>query len=60
MDVWTTFWYDGTFNFSRFIANIVTAIPVTITYALSNVVFLFVLIKPIGKKLERIKIKYGL
>ena len=22
MDVWTTFWYDGTFNFSRFIANI--------------------------------------
>ena len=31
-----------------------------ITYALSNVVFLFVLIKPIGKKLERIKIKYGL
>lgn len=60
MDVWTTFWYDGTFNLSIFIANIVTAIPVTITYALSNVVFLFVLIKPIGKKLERIKIKYGL
>ena len=29
-------------------------------YAVSNVVFLILLAKPFGKKLERIKIKYGI
>jgi uncharacterized membrane protein len=60
MDIWTTLWWDGTFNFSRFLANIISALPVTGIYALSNVIFLLVLIKPLGKKLDRIKTKYGL
>lgn len=60
MDVWTTLWYDGGFNIARFVTNVVTAIPVTLTYSISNIVFLFVLIKPIGKKLDRIRMKYGL
>lgn len=59
MDVWTTLWWDGTFNLSRFFVNVASALPVTVIYAVSNVVFLFVLIKPLGKKLERIKTKYG-
>lgn len=60
MDVWTTLWYDGTFNLARYIANVVTALPVTATYSISNVIFLFVLAKPFGNKLARLKIKYGL
>lgn len=60
MDIWTTLWADGTFNISRFVAAITTAIPVTITYAVSNCIFLLLLSKPIGDKIERIKMKYGI
>lgn len=60
MDIWTVLWADGTFNISRFIAAITTAVPVTAIYAVSNIIFLLILTKPIGNKLERIKIKYGL
>ncbi len=59
MDIWTTFWYDGTFNMGRYLANIITALPVTVSYAVSNLIFLLILAKPFGKKLERLKIKYG-
>lgn len=34
--------------------------PVALEYAVSNVVFLLLLARPIGEKLERIKTKYGL
>lgn len=60
MDVWTTLWADGTFNIVRYLAACVTAIPFTIEYAVSNVIFLLLLAKPIGEKLERIRRKYGL
>ncbi|MBQ8404073.1 MAG: ECF transporter S component [Clostridia bacterium] len=60
LDVVSTLWYDGAFNLSRYLALFVTALPVTAVYAVSNVIFLFLLAKPMGEKLERIKIKYGL
>lgn len=60
MDVWTVLWADGYFNFTRYAAAIVSALPVTAEYAASNVVFLLLLSKPIGEKLKRIKEKYGL
>ena len=60
MDIWTTLWADGSFNMSRYIAALVTSLPVTVEYAVSNVIFLLLLSKPIGQKLERIKKKYGL
>ncbi|MBR7070899.1 MAG: ECF transporter S component [Clostridia bacterium] len=60
MDIWTTLWADGTFNLSRYIASVVTALPLTTEYAVSNVLFLLLLTKPIGEKLERVKKKYGL
>lgn len=60
MDVWTTILADGTFNINRYGAAIISALPVTIEYAVSNVIFLLILAKPIGEKLERIKKKYGL
>lgn len=60
MDIWTTLWIDGAFNIARYIASITTALPITIEYAISNIVFLLLLNKPIGNKLKRIKSKFGL
>lgn len=60
MDVWSTLWADGGFNLSRYLASCISALPFTIEYAVSNVIFLLLLAKPIGDKLERIKRKYGL
>lgn len=60
MDVWTALWWDGTLELSRYLAVTATALPITVIYAASNLVFLLVLSKPIGKKLERIKLKYNL
>lgn len=60
MDIWTVLWADGSFNLSRYLAAIITAVPFTAEYAVSNVVFLLVLSEPIGKILNRIKTKYGI
>ena len=60
MDVWTTLWADGTFNIARFIASITTAAPFTVVYMVSNVIYLLLLTKPIGRKLQRLKTKYGI
>lgn len=60
LDVFATLWHDGAFNPSRYLALMVSALPVTAVYAVSNVLFLLLLAKPIGEKLERIKTKYGL
>ena len=59
MDVWTVLWYNGSFNISLYLAALTTAIPHTVLYAFSNFIFLLLLSKPFGEKLNRIKIKYG-
>ena len=58
MDVWTVLWADGYFNISRYIAAVISAVQFTVIYAVSNVVFLLLFAKPIGKVLERVKKKY--
>lgn len=60
MDIWTVVWYDGGFNVSLFASAIISALPFTIIYALSNFAFLWLIAEPFGEKLERIKIKYGI
>lgn len=60
MDIWTTLWADGGFNLSRYIFYVSSSLPIMVVYAVSNVIFLILLTKPIGKKLNRIKVKYGL
>lgn len=60
LDIWTTIWSDGYFNILRFLASSLTSAPVTAIYSISNVIFLLILLKPMGKKLERVKVKYGL
>ena len=60
MDVFTVLWADGGFNAARYFAAVVYALPVTAEYAVSNVIFLLLLAKPLGKKLTRVKEKFGL
>jgi energy-coupling factor transport system substrate-specific component len=59
MDIWTVLWYNQGFDIKLYLAALVSAIPYTESYAVSNVLFLFLLAKPFGEKLERIKTKYG-
>ena len=60
MDVWTVIWYNGSFDVKLYLTAFVTALPHTILYVISNVIFLYFMAKPFGEKLERIKVKYGL
>ena len=60
MDVWSTIWFDGYFNLQRYLVQITAALPMTVSYAVSNVVFLLIIAAPFGRRLERIKTKYGI
>lgn len=60
MDILTVLWLDGTFNGEKYLAAITASLPITAVYVFSNIVFLFALVKPFGKKIERITTKYGL
>ncbi len=60
MDIWTVLWYNESFDMALYLGAAVTALPHTLLYAVSNFIFLMLMAKPIGEKLERINIKYGL
>ena len=60
MDLWTVLWWERGFNISRYLATVISGLPIMGIYMVSNVLFLLLLTKPIGKKLKRIKIKYGI
>ena len=60
MDIWTVLWYNNGFDLNLYLTAISTAVPMTLVYAVSNVIFLIVLAGPIGKKLDRIKTVYGI
>ena len=52
--------YHNGFDVKLYLAAISTAVPMTVVYAASNVIFLFFLADPIGRKLDRIKTVYGI
>lgn len=58
MDIWNVLWYAGSFNLSAYKAALATALPFTIAYAVSNVVFLNLVARPFGEKLARVRTKY--
>ena len=60
MDIWTVFSLEGAWNWARYLVALGTAAPVTLTYCVSNVVFLSLISKPIGEKMTRIQIKHGI
>lgn len=59
MDIWTTLSADGEFSVRRWLALMLSAMPVTLIYCASNAVFLLLLRKPMGRRLERLKTKFG-
>ncbi len=59
MDVWTVVWYNNAFAWKLYLAALGTALPYTVLYAVSNVLFLALCAKPFGEKLQRVKLKYG-
>ena len=60
MDVWTVVWYDGSFKPGLMLAAVTASLPFTAIYAVSNALFLLLLAKPVGKKLDRLTLKYGI
>lgn len=60
MDIWSTIWLFNSFKLSAYMTALTASLPFAAVYAVSNVVFLLILTIPIGKKLERIKNKYGI
>ena len=60
MDIWTVLWLDNSFNLPRYLTALLGSAKSTITYAVSNVIFISLLIIPASKTLERIKEKYGI
>jgi len=59
LDVWTVLWYQQGFNIEMYRKAIITAIPYTVIYSVSNVIFALLLSKPFCEKLHRVKVKYG-
>lgn len=60
MDIWTVLWYNGTWSLPLYGAALVTALPHTLLYAVSNVIFLALFERPFGRKLSRLCLKYGI
>lgn len=60
MDIWTTCSATGTLQLSSYINSVVAAIPFTVIYSVSNVVYLLILTPLFSRKLDRISEKYGL
>jgi len=60
MDIWGSMSTNGIFTMEAYMLAISTALPFTIIYAISNVIFLLLLTKPILEKLNRMKKKYGI
>ena len=59
LDVWAVLWYNNDFSWSLYGGAVVAALPHTVLYAVSNFIFLLLMKKPFGDKLERVKKKYG-
>ncbi len=60
MDIWTVVWHYEGFSLGYYKVTLLAALPYTLLYAASNVLFLWLMHKPVGEKLSRIEIKYGL
>ncbi|MDM5234531.1 ECF transporter S component [Lysinibacillus pakistanensis] len=60
MDIWGTISMYGVFSWEAYALALTSAVPFMIIYAISNVIFLLLLAKPIREKLDRIKNKYGI
>ena len=58
MDVWSVMWFSGGLDAGTYLDAVVAALPHTALYSFSNAAFLWLISKPFGEKLERVKLKY--
>lgn len=52
--------FSSEFSWELFKASYVTGFPFNVIHAIATVAFLAVLLNPFERKLERIKVKYGM
>lgn len=60
MDIWTVLSFDESWNLLRYGTALLASLPVTAEYAVSNVVFLMLMFRSFGERLERISKKHGI
>jgi energy-coupling factor transport system substrate-specific component len=60
MDIYTCLWMDGKVIVSRYIVQVSSAARVTVSYAVSNVIFTGLFMQPFGRVFKRLCIKYGI
>lgn len=60
MDLWSVLAIENSFNFTRYLAIVLTSLPVMLVYIVSNIVFMFLLSKIMFQILKRVKVKYGI
>ena len=58
MDIFTVLNFGNGFDVAMYAAAVVSALPVTAVYAVSNVIFLLALCRPVEKKLSRVLSAY--
>lgn len=58
MDIYTVIWTFGSFNLTMYLTMLAASFVFTIEYAVSNIIFLVIFHKPIGKKIEHAINKY--
>lgn len=59
MDVWTVLWSQASFEPNQYAAAVLAAAPFTLLYSISNVIFLLLMRRPLGARLQRVITKYG-
>ncbi len=60
MDIWTVLWAYRDFSADVYVAALISAIPYTLSYCISNALFMLLLYPYFQRKLERILRKYGI
>ena len=60
MDLWSVLAFETSFNLTRYLAIVLTSLPTTLIYIVSNIIFMFLLSKKMFQILQRVKIKYGI
>ena len=59
MDLWTTVTQEGSFSLARFGGVLLTSLPFTVLYALTNILFLLLMKKPAVRIFGRLQRRYG-
>lgn len=60
MDLWSVLAIENSFNLTRYLAIVLTSLPVMLVYIVSNIVFMFLISKIMFQILRRVKVKYGI